>query len=280
MLNPVDEDLRVHRERPVPGDGDAVPVDLAQSGRQHRAGREAHVAGAAVGEGLFGVSCSDIWKPTACASPASKKVTAPTRRAQRATAVTAAGWVRTSRPQTGSNTTGSGEACLLDGFPLTAPCRALAQPWRPSVRALDPHLELLLDRLDELTQRGSGIPHQRHRVVVVRGRVEVGVDVHDVAHLRIAGARAVRLAHRPRAHGEEDVRMVHGVVTAERPLGPSDHHLTGMARRHVAQAHRRHHEDPVHQVREGLQPARQPSAPPPTLITTRSASRSRRATSW
>ena len=63
----------------------------------------------------------------------------------------------------------------------------------------------------------------------MHGRIEVSIDIDDVTHTGIAGARAVRLAHKARVHGQEHIGILHREVAADRALGSPDGHVARMA---------------------------------------------------
>lgn len=69
---------------------------------------------------------------------------------------------------------------------------------------------------------GPDIPGQRHRPIVVGEVPEVRVDVDDRVGGGIAGARTVRLADGPGAGHDDEVRVLHRVVAADRAFGAAD----------------------------------------------------------
>ena len=96
--------------------------------------------------------------------------------------------------------------------------------------------------------------------------------------LRVAGARAIRLADEARADGDQQVGVLHGVVAAEwNPLSRRRSCCVGGCRGCTPEHERAGHRHGVGQLQELSSSGPASRAPPPTRTTTRSALRQRLA---
>jgi len=77
----------------------------------------------------------------------------------------------------------------------------------------------------EPRQRAAHIPEQSQGGVIVGGVIHISVDGNNALRLRIAGARGIGLADGARAHRDEEVGVLHGVIAGQGAFGATDGHV-------------------------------------------------------
>ena len=83
----------------------------------------------------------------------------------------------------------------------------------------------LLQGLVQLHQSPADVSDQGQGVVVMGGILQVGIEVDDPLHIRVAGARAVRLADGARPDRDQQVSVFHGVITGQGALRTTHAHV-------------------------------------------------------